>query len=190
MYLLKTRIFRNWALGIHIFSSHSPNLKWIAVFLVICGLILFISLLIYAICFENKWCYMIHRKVRKEAANICNACPPPKMLWNLKVIFSLFTCVCFLNLLRKISNAYTDRIMHQTPMCPSYRFKNCLLRVPDVAQQKQIWLVSMRLQVQCLASLSGLRIRRCRELWCRRQAQIPHCCGCGVGRQLQLWFNP
>ena len=32
----------------------------------------------------------------------------------------------------------------------------------------------------------------CHELWSRLQttARIPHCCGCGVGRQLQFQFNP
>ena len=38
------------------------------------------------------------------------------------------------------------------------------------------WLVSMRMPVLSLASLSGLR--------------IPHCCGCGVGWQLQLHSAP
>ena len=42
--------------------------------------------------------------------------------------------------------------------------------VPVVAQQKQILLGTMRLQVRSLASLSGLRIWRCRELWCRPAA--------------------
>ena len=41
--------------------------------------------------------------------------------------------------------------------------------VPVMAQQKQIQLGIMRLQIQSLASLSGLRIRRCHELWCRSQ---------------------
>ena len=41
-----------------------------------------------------------------------------------------------------------------------------------MVQRKQIRLGTMRLQVRFLASLSGLRIRRC--------------CGCGVGQQLQL----
>ena len=36
-----------------------------------------------------------------------------------------------------------------------------------MAQQKQIRLGTMRLQVQSLPSLSGLRIWRCCELWCR-----------------------
>ena len=41
--------------------------------------------------------------------------------------------------------------------------------IPIVAQQKQIQLGTMRLWVLSLASLSGLRIRHCRELWCRSQ---------------------
>ena len=40
-----------------------------------------------------------------------------------------------------------------------------------MVQQKQIQLVSMRMRVQSLALLSGLRIRHCHELWCR--SQIP-----------------
>ena len=47
-----------------------------------------------------------------------------------------------------------------------------MLRTPDfgvsaVVQQKWIPLVSMRTWVQFLASISGSRIRHCRELWCR-----------------------
>ena len=41
-----------------------------------------------------------------------------------------------------------------------------------MAQWKQIRLGTMRLQVQSLASLSGLRIQRCRELWCRQQTWL------------------
>ena len=41
-----------------------------------------------------------------------------------------------------------------------------------MAQQKRIQLGTMRLRVQSLASLSGLRIRGCRELWCRLQTQL------------------
>ena len=41
--------------------------------------------------------------------------------------------------------------------------------VPIVVQQKRIQLVSMRMQVRSLASLSGLRIQRCCELWGRSQ---------------------
>ena len=58
--------------------------------------------------------------------------------------------------------------------------------VPIVAQQKQIRLGIMRLQVRSLDLLSGLRIWCCRELWCRLQTWLGslHCCGCGVARQL------
>ena len=41
-----------------------------------------------------------------------------------------------------------------------------------MAQRKQIRLVSMRTQVQSLASLSGWRILRCRELWCGSQTRL------------------
>ena len=57
-----------------------------------------------------------------------------------------------------------------------YFSKNITQGVPLVAQRKQIRLASMRMQVRSVASLSGLRI------WC--------CYSCGVGRQLQLQFNP
>ena len=42
-----------------------------------------------------------------------------------------------------------------------------------MAQRKRIQLGTTRLQVQSLASLSGLRIRRCHELWCRPAAVAP-----------------
>ena len=41
--------------------------------------------------------------------------------------------------------------------------------IPIVVRCKWIWLVTMRLQVQFLASLSGLRIWHCCELWCSLQ---------------------
>ena len=41
-----------------------------------------------------------------------------------------------------------------------------------MVQQKQIRLGNMRLRVQSLASLSGLRIQRCRELWCSSQTWL------------------
>ena len=44
--------------------------------------------------------------------------------------------------------------------------------VPVAVQQKQIRLGTMRLRVRSLALLSGLRIRRCRELWCRAQTWL------------------
>ena len=45
--------------------------------------------------------------------------------------------------------------------------------VPIMVQQKQIWLGTMRLWVRSLALLSGSRIQRCCELWCRLSATAP-----------------
>ena len=50
-------------------------------------------------------------------------------------------------------------------------FTHCL-GVSVVAQWEQIQLVSMRMQVQCLASLSGSGVLHCRELWCRLQTWL------------------
>ena len=50
--------------------------------------------------------------------------------------------------------------------------KDACVGVPIEAQQKQIGLVSMRTQVQSLASLSGLRIQCCHELWYRSQTWL------------------
>ena len=58
--------------------------------------------------------------------------------------------------------------------------------VPVVAQRKQIRLVTMRLQVRSLASLSGLRIQHCHELWSRSQMQL-RSCDPGL---LWLWCRP
>ena len=44
-----------------------------------------------------------------------------------------------------------------------------LIGVPIVAWRKQTWLGSMRMWVRSLTSLSGLKIQRCRELWCTLQ---------------------
>ena len=44
--------------------------------------------------------------------------------------------------------------------------------VPIVAQQKRTQLVSMRMQVQSLVSLSGSGICHCCELWCRSQMRL------------------
>ena len=61
--------------------------------------------------------------------------------------------------------------------------------VPVVVQQKQIWLVTMRLQVQSLVLLSGSRIQRCHELWCRSQTQLGPCC-CGIGCSCSSDWTP
>ena len=50
--------------------------------------------------------------------------------------------------------------------------KNIVAGVPIVVQWKLIWLVSMEIQVQYLALLSGLSILHCYELWCRSQPRL------------------
>ena len=49
-----------------------------------------------------------------------------------------------------------------------------------MAQQKRIQLGTMRLRVQYLALLSGLRIWCCRELWFRSQTQLRSCIAMAV----------
>ena len=44
--------------------------------------------------------------------------------------------------------------------------------IPIVAQQKRIRLVSLRMWVRSLTSLSGLSIQHCHELWCRWQTLL------------------
>ena len=44
-----------------------------------------------------------------------------------------------------------------------------------MVQWKQIQIRTIRLWVQSLALLSGLRIWHCRELWCRLQTRLGSC---------------
>ena len=44
--------------------------------------------------------------------------------------------------------------------------------VPVVTERKRMRLGTMRLWVRSLASLNGLRTRRCHELWCRSQTRL------------------
>ena len=52
------------------------------------------------------------------------------------------------------------------------KFKNITGGVPIMAQWKRIQLETIRLLVQSLALLSGLRIWDCHELWCRSQVRL------------------
>jgi len=54
----------------------------------------------------------------------------------------------------------------------SHNFKMLKFGVPVMAQQKRIWLVSVRMQVWFLALFNGSRIQCCHELWCRLQTQL------------------
>ena len=47
--------------------------------------------------------------------------------------------------------------------------------VPIVAQWKRIWLISMRMWVRSLVSLSGSGIQCCCELWCRSWMRLKSC---------------
>ena len=51
---------------------------------------------------------------------------------------------------------------------------------PIVVQQKQIQLVSIKMQVQSLALLSELAIWHCHELWCRSQIWLGSCVAVAV----------
>ena len=67
--------------------------------------------------------------------------------------------LCCTPALQHCSHLYSNKIYLQK--------KN--LRVPIVAQWKQIRLVTTRFRVPSLALNSGLRILPCHELWCRWQ---------------------
>ena len=54
--------------------------------------------------------------------------------------------------------------------------------VPIVAQQKWIWLESMRMQVWSQALLSGLRIWCCCEPWCRSKMWLRYDVAVAVSR--------
>ena len=49
-----------------------------------------------------------------------------------------------------------------------------------MAQWKRIRLGTMSLRIQSLASLSGLSIWHCREMWCRSQAWLRSCVAVAV----------
>ena len=60
-----------------------------------------------------------------------------------------------------------------------------------MAQWKGICLGTMRLQIQSLALLSGLRvwIPRCRELWCRLQMRLESGVAVAVAQAGSCGFN-
>ena len=58
------------------------------------------------------------------------------------------------------------------PNVPFCHIKYTNMGVPVMVRGKQIQLGTLRLQVRSLASLNGLRIQRCRELWCTLQTWL------------------
>ena len=72
-------------------------------------------------------------------------------------------------------------------------FEKVVGEFPVVAQRKRIRLGAMKLQVRFLALLSGLRIWRCCDLWCRSKMRLGSgaaVAGTYAGRQLKLRFDP
>ena len=81
---------------------------------------------------------------------------------------------------KRYSTSPIIRGMQIKPKCqiPSHTIRMAAVKkekwgVPIMVQRKQIRLGTMRLQVPSLASLSGLRIQHCCELWCRPVAVAP-----------------
>ena len=59
-----------------------------------------------------------------------------------------------------------------TEICSQIPCLKVNMGIPVVAQWKPIRLGTLRLRVRSLASLSGLRIQRCCELWCRSKTRL------------------
>ena len=59
-----------------------------------------------------------------------------------------------------------------------------------MVQWKWIQLGILRLWVRSLASLNGLRIQCCCELWFRSQDRNPCCCDCSVGQHCSSNSTP
>ena len=67
---------------------------------------------------------------------------------------------------------YTWKWLKWSILCYMYFITIKNPGVPVVALQNWIWLISVRSQVRSLASLHGLRIQHCCELWCRLQTRL------------------
>ena len=81
--------------------------------------------------------------------------------WKARVIINWFNDIWYIYplFMSLVSVSWFQEFEHQK--------KNNQSGIPIVAQQKRIWPASMRMQVQSLASLSGLRIQHGHELWWR-----------------------
>ena len=60
------------------------------------------------------------------------------------------------------------------------QFRSHYIGVPVVTQQKRIRLVSTRMRIPSLTSLSGLRIWHCCGLWCMLQTWLGSCVAVAV----------
>ena len=89
-----------------------------------------------------------------------------------------YLCITWASLSRNSFYKATSALF--SPVQAGYSGKHCcqehrIWGVPVVVQQKRIQLGTMRLRVRSLALLSGLRTRRCHELWCRLQMWLISC---------------
>ena len=85
----------------------------------------------------------------------------------------------------KIQGAPTSLHTHTHTFltCKNRAFKSSENRSSHHGSEVTTWLVSMRIQVRPLASLSGLRIWHCHELWYRSQMWLG-------STLLWLWYRP
>ena len=90
---------------------------------------------------------------------------------NLKKNIYIHTYICvYVYMYVNIYNHFAVHLECCKSTVPQLKEKKKNEGVPTVVQWKRIRLVSMRMQVRSLASLSGLRIQHCCELWCRPAA--------------------
>ena len=94
-------------------------------------------------------------------------------------IFIFATYVAFLKIWKWMASFLTwakwrgeSQVVHAIIFHSQITFQKRLQGVPAMAQQKCIWQVPMRMQVQSLALLSGLRVGHCCELGCRSQTWL------------------
>ena len=85
---------------------------------------------------------------------------------------------CIFHLVPQNPNKYKCTIFKKNHQAPGATHNDSGQGLLFVAQWKQIWLVTMRMQVGSLASLTGLRIQ--------------HCQSCGVDHRpaATVWFDP
>ena len=95
-------------------------------------------------------------------------------LWKPLIYFSFPKICLFKNTLEMGSEVHGFLKLDFFPCDPSKMWHISIVcsGVPIMAQQKQIRLGTKRFRGQSLASLSGLRIWCCHELWCRSQMQL------------------
>ena len=97
-----------------------------------------------------------------------------------KGVFFIWAAAGMVNLTMNINVMLGALFMYLSLWDPVVLKRGVLIKhkipgVTVVVQLKQIWLKTMRLWVQSPASLSGLRIWHCHELWSRLQTQLRSC---------------